>query len=732
MATSILRWGHSALELVLRLNDQADDGAVALVGLSDRPPSRSERSEPGSDNQPTSPGDGSVPLVEVIVAGHGRNVSHSGYADSAVGARLRYERHAESVEHGWQRLVVHLRDPVTDIEVQAVFLTVDGVSVVRSWAEVTNQGTAPVTLYAITSFAAGGFPAAAEDVSLLSARSEWLAESRWSLQPLRPAATPYVNPDLHGYQPRGRISGTSHGTWSTGECLPTAGLVDTAAGQAWLWQIEHNGAWHWEVGVRRDGAYVLLLGPTDADSQWQQTIRPGETFASVPVAVAVTSSGGAEAAFGTLTRYRRALRRPHPDHESCPVVFNDYMNTLMGDPTTQKLLPLIAAAASVGVETFVIDAGWYDDGSDWWDSVGEWQPSTGRFPNGLVEVTTAIQDAGMAIGLWLEPEVVGVRSPIANKLPGNAYFERDGVRVVEARRHHLDLRHTESVRHLDATVDRLVAEQNVSYFKLDYNINPGAGTDVGGNGPGAGLLEHNRAHLAWLDSVLDRHPRLTIENCASGAMRMDYAMLSRLQLQSTSDQQDFRLYPPMAVAAPASITPEQAASWAYPQPEMSAEEMAFTLCTGMAGRLYLSGHLDGMNAEQLALVTEAVTTYKAIRREIATSIPFWPLGLPQWDDGWLALGFDADGLDAGGVSYLVIWCRSPTTTTLELPVQPYAGRQLRVDLVFPTRLTEWEFTWRADEAILSVRSTVSVASARLLRLTSLPNSAIEREEHSGF
>lgn len=29
--------------------------------------------------------------------------------------------------------------------------------------------------------------------------------------------------------------------------------------------------------------------------------------------------------------------------------------------------------------------------------------------------------------------------------------------------------------------------------------------------------------------MLNRHPGLTIENCASGGMRADYAMLSRLQ-----------------------------------------------------------------------------------------------------------------------------------------------------------------------------------------------------------
>ena len=62
------------------------------------------------------------------------------------------------------------------------------------------------------------------------------------------------------------------------------------------------------------------------------------------------------------------------------MIYNDYMNTLFGDPRIEKELPLIEGAASVGADVFCIDAGWYDstDGG-WWDMVGEWQASTNRF-----------------------------------------------------------------------------------------------------------------------------------------------------------------------------------------------------------------------------------------------------------------------------------------------------------------------------------------------------------------
>ncbi|CAM5693276.1 Bifunctional alpha-galactosidase/sucrose kinase AgaSK OS=Streptomyces griseorubiginosus OX=67304 GN=agaSK_2 PE=4 SV=1 [Streptomyces griseorubiginosus] len=212
---------------------------------------------------------------------------------------------------------------------------------------------------------------------------------------------------------------------------------------------------------------------------------------------------------------------------------------------------------------FVIDAGWYDDDAQgWWDAVGAWEPAPNRFPGGLPKLLDTISSHGMTPGLWLEPEVVGVRSPLARALPDEAFFRRGGLRVTEHGRHHLDLRHPAARAHLDEVVDRLVDDWGVGYLKLDYNINIGPGTENGPESPGAGRLGYHRAHLDWLASILDRNIGLVVENCGSGGLRMDYAQLALAQVQSTSDQQDFLRYPPIAAAAPTAVTPEQAAVWA--------------------------------------------------------------------------------------------------------------------------------------------------------------------------
>jgi alpha-galactosidase len=285
-----------------------------------------------------------------------------------------------------------------------------------------------------------------------------------------------------------------------------------------------------------------------------------------------------------------------------------------------------------------------------------WEPTASRFPNGITEVLDHIRAAGMVPGLWLEPEVVGVNSPVVRRLPPEAFLRRGGRLVAEHGRYHLDLRHPAAVKHLDEVIDFVVGDLGCGYLKLDYNIAICPGPDTGNLSPGAGLLAVNRAHLDWLDAVLDRHPGLVIENCASGGMRIDYALLSRLQLQSTSDQQDHLRYPPVAAAAPAAMTPEQAGIWAVPQPSFADEEITFTLCTALLGRLNLSGHLDQMSPDQRELVAAAIRVYRQIRPALAAAVPFWPLGLPRWTDSWIALG-----MQAPEATYLTIWRRGPVT-----------------------------------------------------------------------
>ncbi|MFB9497789.1 hypothetical protein ACFFR6_12495 [Saccharothrix mutabilis subsp. capreolus] len=157
-------------------------------------------------------------------------------------------------------------------------------------------------------------------------------------------------------------------------------------------------------------------------------------------------------------------------------------------------------------------------------------------------------------------------------------------------------------------------------------------------------------------------------------MRMDHAMLSQMQVQSTSDQQDLARYAPIAAAVPTAVTPEQAAVWAYPQPEDSLDEVAFTMASALLGRVHLSGRIPELTPEARALVHEAVAVYKEIRADLPHALPSWPLGLPSWDDPWIALA-----LDTPTTTYLAVWRRGGESTTTLNVTEP-----ANVDVLYPS------------------------------------------------
>jgi alpha-galactosidase len=695
-----IRWGNTQISVVIGI------GVDRPVTIDSLDVVGHERTTPARQ-----------PLVELLVLGEGRMLNNTRFTSTGVGDRLRYVSHRTVVADRTTRLVIEQRDELTGLATSTTLTAYADVPALQAQSTLRNTSDDEQIVQMISSLALGCVlddGESLEDLVLHSAQNSWCAESRWSQVRLRDdEGLGRIAPPDWGLESRTYRAAVSTSTWSTGQILPTAMIDNTATGRALAWQIEHNGAWRWEVDGRwigPDEVAVVVGGPNDVDHHWTIRLDPGAEFVTVPASVAVSREGW-QGAIAALTAHRRAIRRPlvRPD---LPVIVNDYMNALMGDPTTEKLLPLIDAAAETGAEYFCIDAGWYDDGGHWWPSVGDWQPSTTRFPDGgLQRVLDHIRDRGMLPGLWVEPEVIGVQSPAADRLPEAAFLQRYGRRIVEQERYFLDLRHPAARTHVDEVVDRLVDGYGTRFFKFDYNVTPGPGTDRDAFSVGDGLLRQNRAQLDWLTGVRDRHPDLLIENCSSGAMRMDYALMSLLELQSTSDQMDPALYAPIAAAAPASLAPEQAGNWAYPQPGMPPEEIAFCLVTGLSGRLYLSGHLNRMSADEIALVREGVEAYEGLRADLAQALPFWPLGLPTSRDDVVVLG-----LRAPAATYLYLWfprAGEHTDVTLQLPT---AVEGTAVETVYPRSLPAYELDWDTTERVLRVTPTVPGPTARVLRI----------------
>ena len=662
-------------------------------------------------------------LVQVNFSGYNRPYEKHGnkHIVTAPGYMLTFVDMKDERNETGRVLTFIQKDEETGARVVTTWQFYQGTSTIRMQSEVTNEGTEVQTLEYISSFYYLGIEKEGEmssddKMQLTFAHNGWQKEMNFHTYSFPALGLPQTQPTV--YQRTSKtIELTNTGNWSTKEYLPMGYLSNEEACTAIYWQIEHNGSWHAEISDQNDHFYLALSGPTEVQSHWFQNLKPGESFTTVPVAVGVSDADFAKA-MGQLTKYRRMIRRVNKDDENLPVIFNDYMNCLFGDPTTEKELPLIDAAAEAGCEYYVIDAGWYAPGL-WWDSVGEWQESRERFPGGIKEVTDYIRSKGMVPGVWLELEVMGINCEKAKNAPDDWFFIRHGKRVFDRSRYQLDFRNPAVIDHVNEVMDRVVNEYGVGYIKMDYNIEPGIGTELDADSVGAGLLAHERAYLAWLDSVFKKYPDLVIENCSSGGLRIDYALLSRYSIQSTSDQEDYQNYASIAVNAPAGLTPEQAAVWSYPQRNGDEEETIFNMVNAMLLRIHQSGHLAELSPERVALVKEGIAYYKEIRSDIKKALPDWPIGLADTRSTFLC-----SALKTENKAYLAVFRRDKDEeddrTMVRIPLAHlFEGeKKLGVKLAYPqTAMKEnVEYTYEADRKVLAVDFKKKVM-ARIFEVT---------------
>ena len=631
-------------------------------------------------------------VVEVQVSGLDRAGERHGtkYVRTSPGYRLVLKEFRDDRNAAGRKIEVETQDEETGLVVTSHYQFYDGIAVVRAWTTLYNCGKEALEIEHVSSFALTGIER--EDIRLSEDKLElwiphngWQKELHWNRYRLDELGMSSTQPEAIRRTSK-TIGINNAGNWSTKEYIPMGYLYNEEAGSALYWQIEHNGSWYWEIADQDGHLYLKLSGPTEHQSHWWKNLTPGESFESVPVSVG-SLIGGFDEAMGELTKYRRAIRRSNADNENLPVIFNDYMNCLFADPTTEKELPLIEAAKEAGCEYYVIDAGWYADGF-WWDYVGEWLPSAKRFPNGLEEVTNRIVEKGMVPGVWLELEVMGIKCPLADQVPEDWYFIRHGKKVSDRSRYQLDFRNPAVQKYASDVIDRLVRDYRVGYIKMDYNIEPGIGTEIGADSFGEGLLGHERAYLEWLEGIFEKYPQLVIENCSSGGLRMDYAMLSRYSIQSTSDTEDYIKYSTIAANAPSALTPEQAAVWSYPLKEGDDEEAVFNMVNAMLLRIHQSGHLAQISRERFALVKEGIDYYKKIRRDLRQGLPFWPIGPASYQDGWASVA-----IVSGKKTYMAVWRRGSQESTVTLPHKCLRGKKAEAVCAYPADGRGCRFAW---------------------------------------
>jgi alpha-galactosidase len=196
------------------------------------------------------------------------------------------------------------------------------------------------------------------------------------------------------------------------------------------------------------------------------------------------------------------------------------------------------AAQGVEYDVWWIDAGWYpcrdDDGTRRWTITGTWKPDPERFPSGLAPVGKGAAALGARLLLWFEPERVVPGTELWDQHPQwvlkrPSTGRQEGKASRRALSGLLDLSNEECRSWLTELVSGMITEYGIGIYRQDFNFAPLEFWRSHDTADRQGVTEnlHVQGYLAFWDSLLERHPHLLIDSCASGGRRNDLETMRR-------------------------------------------------------------------------------------------------------------------------------------------------------------------------------------------------------------
>ena len=302
----------------------------------------------------------------------------------------------------------------------------------------------------------------------------------------------------------------------------------TQGGQGTIVAIGWTGGWRARFANSPDGVRVEA-----GMARARFYLEPGEKLRTTRILVMAYAPGE-----DSGNKFRRLIRSHFSHVASRPGTREGlFAYELWGGLSSDEMIRRVKTLKANGLayEDLWIDAGWYGDSKkcddaytgDWSRWTGDWVPNRRVHHDGLADVGAAAKDAGMGMMLWFEPERIVASSNFAKEHPellsGSLLWYGDE----RARAHVCDL--------LSDYADRL----GFSCYRQDFNYNP-AGDLAKLDAPdreGVAEIRHITGLYRMWDELLARHPKMLIDNCASGGRRIDIETLRRAIAFFRSDYQ---------------------------------------------------------------------------------------------------------------------------------------------------------------------------------------------------
>jgi len=282
----------------------------------------------------------------------------------------------------------------------------------------------------------------------------------------------------------------------------------------WNRQLNRGAAFHllpfcsWEIRATRIAAksptnrILVELGVGDLDLDLE--LLPGESF-SLPQILCYGFRNQTDMDCWKLHRYMH----DHWPRKQLPMAFNSWMYRF-DRFTYENLEAQIAPAKELGLEYFVIDAGWFGKGDRWVTSVGDWaENTTGGFYGRMKEFSDAVRTAGLKFGLWLEPERADPQSDAVRDHREFFFPHRDN--------YFLDFANPDARAWALELISGLIRRYGIEFIKFDLNA------DVCYDHQRTGFIRYFDGYLEFLRLLREAHPNLYLSGCSGGGGRMHLA-----------------------------------------------------------------------------------------------------------------------------------------------------------------------------------------------------------------
>lgn len=498
--------------------------------------------------------------------------------------------HLKDVQRAVHVTLVYGMDPATGI------LTRSAVVENRSgdWIEVVQMAAASLNL------------PYSDDYQLSWLTGRWAGEFALQTRPVGPGATVIES----------RKGVTSHlaNPW----LAISRAATSEEAGPVWFGALGWSGSWR--IGVDMDALGGVRIGAGYNPFDFSYRLRPGERLAS-PQFHAGFSERGFGGASRLFHRYQRSRILPGaPKPRLRPVLYNSWEATEFAVDEAGQMA-LAEHAARIGVERFVMDDGWFGARNSDKAGLGDWVVNQKKFPNGLGPLVRRVRQLGMEFGLWVEPEMVNPDSDLYRAHP-DWVIHFPGRQRSEARNQLvLNLARREVYDYLLATLDALVARNDIAFLKWDHNR---AWSEPGW--PAVAPAEQQKLYVAYVDNLYRllaelrrRHPTLEIESCASGGGRVDLGIMRLTDQVWVSDNTDpfdrlliqdgfSRAYTPAVMMAWVTDTPN------FVNQRVTSLEYRFL--SAMQGALGIGANLRHWQDADFATAQRLVAEYKRIRATV--------------------------------------------------------------------------------------------------------------------